>query len=198
MAVIIAQAGSTDPAAWAEVIRAASLILAALLGGLIGLLSGVVSNRHAGRRDDARMKHDRELKDMELKAAREDRLRDERRLAYARLAAAASTIPMERTLLNESTMRVAESLSETQLVTGSEKVKQAAEALYRQHEKTVEMGLQLRNTGRNLDEDTSFQNSRDAVEITMFAFLDAAREELGIAPSTPLDDTPDTSTNSQL
>lgn len=177
---MVAQAGSTDLVAGAEALRAASLIVGALLGGLLALVGVIFSTWHAGRRDDARMKHDRELKDMELEAAREDRLRDERKLAYAHLVAATSTVPIERILRNEGTRRAAESVTETQLVAGSEKVKRAAHALYRQHEKTVEMGVRLRGAGEDLYEDTDFQNSRDELEVAIFAFLDAAREELGI------------------
>lgn len=193
---MVAQAGSTDLVAGAEALRAASLIVGAFLGGLLALAGVIFSTWQAGRREDARMKHDRELKDMELEAVREDRLHDERRLAYARLVAATSTVPMERTLRNEGTRRAAESVTETQLVAGSEKVKGAAYALYRQHEKTVEMGVRLRGAGKDLHEDTDFRDSRDELEVAMFAFLDAAREELRIPPSTPLDDTPDTSTDS--
>lgn len=193
---MVAQAGSTDLVAGAEALRAVSLIVGALLGGLLALVGAIFSSWQAGRRDDGRMKHDRELKDMELEAVREDRLRDERRLAYTRLAAATSTIAMERDLLNNNTMRVAESMSETQLVAGSEKVKEAAFNLYRQHDKTVEMGVRLRGAVKDLDEDTDFRDSRDELEVAMFAFLDAAREELRIPPSTPLDGTPGTSTDS--
>lgn len=48
--------------------------------------------------------------------------------------------------------------------------------------------------GKDLYKDTDFRDSRDELEVAMFAFLDAAREELRIPPSTPLDGTPDAST----
>lgn len=193
---MVAQAGSTDLVAGAEALRAGSIIVGALLGGLLALVSSILSSWQAGRREDARMKHDRELKDMELEAVREDRLRDERRLAYTRLAAATSIIAIKRDLLNNNTMRAAESFSETQLMAGSKKVKEAASNLYSQHENTVEMGVRLRGAGKDLEEDTDFRDSRDELEVAMFAFLDAAREELRIPPSTPLDDTLGTSTHS--
>ncbi len=89
---------------------------------------------------------------------------------------------MERELLNNNILKVSESISETQLVAGSEKVKEAASNLYRQHEETVETGIRLRNNGENLDENTNFQDSMEALEMTMSLFLKAAREELGIDP----------------
>ena len=194
---MVAQAGSTDPGIVVEIIRAVSPIVAALIVAFISA-SGVNSSlRHAELSDANRMKHDRELKDMELEAAREDLLRDERKRAYAHLAAATSTIPIERTLLNEVTMRAAESMLETHLVAGSEKVKEAATALYEQHKKTVEVGLRLRSAGKDLDKDTDLRDSMEAKRTAMFVFIDAAREELGIARSTPLDDVLETPTDSR-
>lgn len=187
---LVAQAGGIDYAGWAEVVRAASPIV----GALIALIGVIASLRQNGRRDDARMEHDRELKKMELEAAREDRLRDERRLAYAHLIAAASTIKMEEAQMVEGIVKVSESTAETQLVAGSEKVKEGALKLYRQHENTLEMGVSLRIAGKNLDEDTDFQDSRDALRNAMFAFLEAAREDLGIESRTT---GPTTSTDSE-
>ncbi len=69
---------------------------------------------------------------------------------------------------------------ETQLVAGSEKVKEAALALYEQHEKTVDMGVRLRAAGKDPEEDTEFKDFREVKRTTMFTFLEAAREELGI------------------
>ncbi len=158
--------------------------MGALIASLFTLIGVFINLKHSGQRDDARMKQDRELKDLELKAVGENRLRDERKLAYARLAAATSTIAMERDLLNNNTLKVSESMSETQLVAGSEKVKEAASNLYKQHEKTVEIGIQLRSNGQDFDENVDFQASREALEVTMFSFLEAAREELSIDPHT--------------
>lgn len=190
---VVAQAGTPDLAAWAEVIRAVSPIL----GAFIALAGVIFSIWHAGRRDDARMKNDRELKDRDLGAVREDRLRDERRLAYAHLVTAAWTIRMEETQLVEGIVRVSESTAETQLVAGSEKVKEAALDLNSQHRDAALLGERLRKASKNPNEDGDFQNSMKALETAMLVFLDAAREELGIARSTPLDDTPGTSTDSR-
>lgn len=173
--------GSGDPATWAEVIRAASPIL----GALIALAGVIVSLRHSSRRDDARMKHERELKDKELEAVRDDRLREERKRIYAQLVATTSTIRMEESHRVEDIVRVSEALSEIELVSGSEEVKKAALALHDHHSVAVEMGAQERNAGKDPNQDTGFQNAVVAVKDAMSTFLDAAREELDVRPRTP-------------
>lgn len=162
---MVAQAGGTDPAALAEVIRAASPIA----GALIALVGVLFSLRHTRKLEKYRMKHELET-----------RIRDERRRAYINFLAAASSASLEESNLSDEIVKTSESMAELQLLSGSEEVMKAAYDLYGLHSDVAEKGSRLRVAGKDPDQDAEYQNVLKAAEEAQGVFLNAARKELGI------------------
>lgn len=190
---MLAQAANTDPVAAVEIIRAATPVVSALIA-LSGVLAGL---RHSGRRDDARMKQERELKDRELEATRSERLRDERIRAYTHFITATATTRLDQSHYDEEMVRASESVSEVQLLGGSEELQEAAFDLYENYQRVAEKGAELHNAGKDPDQDDDYQNSMAVAEEAKTRFMYAAREELGIPLPTPRTGDPATSSDSE-
>lgn len=168
---VVAQAASSDPAAVAEIIRAASPIL----GALIALIGVIFSLRQNGRREDARMKNERENKEMELEAAHESRLRDERIASYRKLLAATVHAPTER----KHSKQIALAYAEVELIAGSADMAHAAKGVWTRYGRVQNLGQRL---GRDPSEEKQREWSKALTAAMDYrdSFLDLAKKELGI------------------
>lgn len=112
------------------------------------------------------------------------RLRDERIRAYSRLLTATASIKMEESERTEGLVEVAEAYSEIQLLTESKKVKDAVYSLCEQHGAAVQSGANSIAKGQDPEKSMYYRLSKKALEGYVKVFLEAAKEELDIAPST--------------
>lgn len=121
------------------------------------------------------MKHDRELKDSELEAAKESRLRDERIASYRKLLAATVHAPTER----EHSEQISLAYAEVELVAGSANLARAAKGVWTRYGR-------VESLGRELKRDPSEEKQREWSKALAAAmdyresFLDLAKKELGI------------------
>jgi hypothetical protein len=107
-----------DPATWLDVITA----LSPLLGALLAIGGVLLTLRSNNRRERDRQKNERLLKEKELEAAREARLRDERIIAYRKFLAATTTAHVER----EGVAALTEAYAEISLLASTDEIDRAA------------------------------------------------------------------------
>jgi len=147
----------------------------AVLLGLIPSVVAVVAIVAAELRDRRRLGHERNMKDAELEAQRETRLRDERIAAYRKLLAATTTAHVER----EGVEALSAAYAEISLLASTDEIDRAAARVWTTHGKTQEIS---RKTKKDPPEASvsDFAQALHKARIATDRFLELAREELQV------------------
>lgn len=152
-----------------DVISVASPILAALIA-VSGVVITVVSNNH---RERSRLEHEQEIKQAELDAEREARLRDERIAAYRKFLAATTTAHVDR----ENVAMISEACAEISLLARTPELASAAMKVWVGYGSTQQIAAKAETDSESFsaaDFAQALTKARDATE----EFLKLARQEL--------------------
>jgi hypothetical protein len=161
---------SADPTTWLDFITALSPILGALLA-VGGVLLTLRSNN---RRERDRQKHERLLKDAELEAQKESRLRDERIAAYRKLLAATTNAHIDR----EGVAALGTAYAEVSLLASTDEIDRAAAEVWVRYGETQRKSY--RETQDTEAPSSDFVQPLRRAEAARDRFLALAQKELGI------------------
>jgi hypothetical protein len=136
-----------EPSAWLDFITALSPILGAVLaiGGVI--LTIIYTNK----RERDRQQHERLLKDAELEAQKESRLRDERIAAYRRFLAATTNAHANR----EGVAAIAAAYSEVSLLASTDEIARVAYGVWVTYDRAQRIFAKSRDRERATKNPTS-------------------------------------------
>jgi hypothetical protein len=162
-----------EPSAWLDFITALSPILGAVLaiGGVI--LTIIYTNK----RERDRQQHERLLKDAELEAQKESRLRDERIAAYRRFLAATTNAHANR----EGVAAIAAAYSEVSLLASTDEIARVAYGVWVTYDRAQRIFAKSRDRERATKNPTSLvAQYRHRAEEERVRFLMLAQAELGL------------------
>jgi hypothetical protein len=162
-----------DPTTWLDVITGLSPILGALLA-IGGVLLTLRSNN---RRERDRQKNERLLKDAELEAQKQARLRDERIIAYRKFLAATTTAHVER----EGVEAMAAAYAEVSLLASTDEIARVAYGVWVSYDRAQRIFAKTRRRERAAKNPSSLvAQYRHRAEEERVRFLMLAQAELGI------------------
>jgi hypothetical protein len=162
-----------EPSAWLDFITALSPILGAVLaiGGVI--LTIIYTNK----RERDRQQHERLLKDAELEAQKESRLRDERIAAYRRFLAATTNAHANR----EGVAAIAAAYSEVSLLASTDEIARVAYGVWVTYDRAQRIFAKSRDRESATKDPTSLvAQYRHRAEEERVRFLMLAQAELGL------------------
>jgi hypothetical protein len=162
-----------EPSAGLDFITALSPILGAVLaiGGVI--LTIIYTNK----RERDRQQHERLLKDAELEAQKESRLRDERIAAYRRFLAATTNAHANR----EGVAAIAAAYSEVSLLASTDEIARVAYGVWVTYDRAQRIFAKSRDRERATKNPTSLvAQYRHRAEEERVRFLMLAQAELGL------------------
>ncbi len=147
-----------------------TLLIGSPILGALAAVGGVIATiKYTNQRERDRQEHERKLKDKELAAERQSRLRDEQITAYRRLLAATTTAHTEY----EAVENLASAQAEISLLAGSRELAGAANAVWVRYAATQEAARKSASAG-------DFAKALDKARLAREEFLRLARKELGV------------------
>ena len=155
-----------------------------LVVAVIGIAGILYTQYRSDKREERKQAHERKVKQMELEAAQQQRLRDERMKAYADLARLAFTYQSDRPYQSKNPADIKEVLgaySVVEVLAGSTETRDAAKELFDRVRDVREAGNKTEwhtEGGKTYTDDPSHREASDAVYGAWKNFTDTAREEL--------------------
>ncbi len=149
----------------------------AVVFGLSSPVVAIVALVAAEIRDRRRLQHERDMKEAEIEAGRDDRVRDERIAAYRKFLSATSRARMDR----EGVQALAEDYAEISLLAGSDELDRAAARVWVDCGQAQKIARRMQEEkGEAVDRTSEFAQALTKVGNARDHFLKLAREELGV------------------
>lgn len=160
-----------DPNIWFLILVVVSPIISALIA-VAGVIATIL---FTNKRERDRQAHERTLKEAEVKATQDTRLRDERIAAYRKLLTAATLAHVDRDAVAE----LSKVYAEITLLAGSEKLDRAAARVWVAYGHTQKVADRMKKDSKQASA-ADFAQALDKARIAKEKFLELARKELGV------------------